>query len=183
MAGILAAIQAGIPAVLALVKTADKIVVERTGFFVSRFSRLCKNTVWVTFCLPCIWLWHCYFVIFLRLSWYLLPFYAALSQKAARSNFFFYRKIEAVVTINVYNGICSRFTLFSLSLYNFFLRLTLLLLTASFVEIFCIFVLLSTRPITLPPHRCSLFRRSPCPGRTLASRGSVSRRWMDSAVA
>ena len=45
MAGILAAIQAGIPAVLALVKTADKIVVERTGFFVSRFSRLCKNTV------------------------------------------------------------------------------------------------------------------------------------------
>ena len=25
------------------------------------------------------------------------------------------------------------------------------------------------------PHRCSLFRRSSCPGRTLASRGSVSR--------
>ena len=26
------------------------------------------------------------------------------------------------------------------------------------------------------PHRCSLFRRSSCPGRTLASRGSVSPR-------
>ena len=45
MAVILAAIQAGIPAILALVKTADKIVAERTDSLYPVSYVLCKNTV------------------------------------------------------------------------------------------------------------------------------------------